>query len=159
MWAATCPFFLLIDILGRAFSSCGGQGALFTAMAGSSPPWPLFLRSTGSRHTGFSGCSSRAKQLRLAGPGAPVQKLWCTDLVAPWPVWSSRTRDRTHVPWVGRQIPVHWTTREVSSSCSCSARPCKRPEDWVREEEVGARKERGERRMGIALVSGVALLK
>ena len=26
---------------------------------------------------------------------------------------SSLTRDRTSVPWIGRQIPNHWTTREA----------------------------------------------
>ena len=28
-------------------------------------------------------------------------------------VESSQTRDRTGVPWIGRQIPNHWPTREV----------------------------------------------
>ena len=28
-------------------------------------------------------------------------------------ILSSRTRDRTHVPCVGRWILTHWTTREV----------------------------------------------
>ena len=35
------------------------------------------------------------------------------DLVAPQLVESSWTRDRTHVPCIGRQILNHWTTREV----------------------------------------------
>ena len=30
-----------------------------------------------------------------------------------WHVGSSTTRDRTHVPWIGRWIPNHWTTLEV----------------------------------------------
>ena len=33
-------------------------------------------------------------------------------LVAPWRVGSSQTRDRTHVPCIGRQILNHWTTGE-----------------------------------------------
>lgn len=47
--------------LRRAGPHCGG---------GSAPLRPLFPRSTGSRHTGPSGCSSRA-----SGPGAPAQGL------------------------------------------------------------------------------------
>ena len=34
-------------------------------------------------------------------------------LVAPQQVGSSQTRDRTHVPCIGRQILNRWTTREV----------------------------------------------
>ena len=30
---------------------------------------------------------------------------------------SSLTRDWTHVPWIGRQILNHWTTREVPAIC------------------------------------------
>ena len=37
-------------------------------------------------------------------------------LVALWHVGSSRTRDRTCVPCIGRQILNHWTTREVPFS-------------------------------------------
>ena len=37
-------------------------------------------------------------------------------LVIPWPVGSSPTRDWTHVPCIGRQIFIHWTTREVPIS-------------------------------------------
>ena len=36
-------------------------------------------------------------------------------LKLPLSMWdlSSLTRDQTHVPCIGRQIPNHWTTREV----------------------------------------------
>ena len=34
-------------------------------------------------------------------------------LVAPQHVEASQTRDQTHVPCTGRQILIHWTTREV----------------------------------------------
>ena len=37
------------------------------------------------------------------------------DSSAPWHMRSSRTRDWTHVPCIGRQILSHWTTREVFS--------------------------------------------
>ena len=42
-----------------------------------------------------------------------LQYFWNTDLVALWYVESSRTRDRTHVPCIGRQILIHGTTREA----------------------------------------------
>ena len=61
---------------------------------------------------GFSCC--RARGLGWA------QWLWHTSVVAlsdlsssMWDL-SSRTRDQTHVPCIGRQILNHWTTREVS---------------------------------------------
>ena len=63
--------------------------------------WLLLLRSNGSRHAGFSSCSTRAQQLRHAG------------LVAPQHVGSSRTRDRTCVPCVDRRILNHCATREA----------------------------------------------
>ena len=40
-------------------------------------------------------------------------QLWPMGPVAPWHVGSSWTRDRTHVPCIGRRILNHWTTREV----------------------------------------------
>ena len=54
--------------------------------------FPL-LQSTGSRRTGSS---------------AVVHAL-----VAPWPVESSWTRDRTHVSYIGRQILLHCVSKEV----------------------------------------------
>ena len=62
--------------------------------------WLLLLWSVGSRCARFSSCSTRAQQLL------------CTGLVAPWHVGSSRTRDRTPVPFIGRQILNHCATRE-----------------------------------------------
>ena len=41
--------------------------------------------------------------------------MWRTGLVAPRHVASSRTRARTHVSCIGRQIPNHCATREVPS--------------------------------------------
>ena len=51
--------------------------------------WLLLLQSTGSR----------AYWLQL---------LWCLDLVAPWHVGFSQTRDWTHVPCMDRRILNHW---------------------------------------------------
>ena len=39
--------------------------------------------------------------------------LWHMGLVAPWHIESSQTRDWTCVPWIGRWILNHRTTREV----------------------------------------------
>ena len=47
------------------------------------------------------------------GSRAQAHQLWCRGLVAPWHVESSWTRARTHVPWIGRRILNHCTTREV----------------------------------------------
>lgn len=63
-------------------------------------------------HTGFRGCSTWAQQLQSPDSGAQVQYLRCTDLVAPRHVGSSRTRDRTHVSYLGRWIH-QWATREA----------------------------------------------
>ena len=63
--------------------------------------WFLLLQSKGSRYAGFSNC------------GAQAQQLWCMGLVAPRHVGSSRTRARTRVPCIGRQILNHCATGEV----------------------------------------------
>ena len=42
-----------------------------------------------------------------------AQWLWHMGLNALRHVGSSWTRDQTYVPCIGRQIPNHWTTREV----------------------------------------------
>ena len=39
--------------------------------------------------------------------------MWCTGLVALWHVGSSQTRDRIHVPCIGRRILNHRATKEV----------------------------------------------
>ena len=42
-----------------------------------------------------------------------LQLLWHMDLVASRYVGSSWTRGRNDVPYIGRQILTHWTTREA----------------------------------------------
>ena len=54
-----------------------------------------------------------AQQLPVLGSRAQAQKLCCTGLVAPRHVESSRIRDCTHVPCIGRMILYHWVTREA----------------------------------------------
>ena len=53
--------------------------------------------------------------------------------VAPWHVVSSWTRDWTHVPWIGRQIHNHQTTREVQAvflECRFHGLPLLRTLQW-----------------------------
>ena len=38
-------------------------------------------------------------------------------LIAPWQVGSSWTRDRTHIPRIGRWILIHCAAREVPETC------------------------------------------
>ena len=44
---------------------------------------------------------------------AEAQELWHMGLVAPQHVGSSRTKNRTHVFCIGRQILYHWATRKT----------------------------------------------
>ena len=57
----------------------------------------------------FFCCGARA----LGRVGSVV--VWLPGLVASRQVESSRKRDETCVPCSGRQIPNHWTTREVQN--------------------------------------------
>ena len=95
----TFIFFLLIfkNMFGypglccctRAFSSCGKQGLL--SCCGT---WFLGCRSSVVAHE-LSSCSAQAYQL-------------------PCGMWNlPGARDRSHIPYIGRQILNHWTTREV----------------------------------------------
>ena len=66
-----------------AFSSCSKWGLLF-AVRGLLIGWLLLWQSTGSRHTGFSSCGSRALDHRLSSCGARAELLhgmW--DLLRP----------------------------------------------------------------------------
>ena len=93
-----CWVFVAACGLSLAVAS-GGYSSM--RCTGFSLQWLLLLRSTDSRHKGFSNCGMRAQQL------------WCKGVVAPRHVGSSKTRDRTYVPCIGRQILNHWATREV----------------------------------------------
>ena len=48
--------------------------------------------------------------------------MWCTGLIAPRHVGSSRIRAQTHVPCIGRRILNHCTTREVPRDCCLEER-------------------------------------
>ena len=75
--------------------------------------WLLLLQGTGSTRAGFTSCGMWVQQLWLADSRVQAQQLWCTGLAAPWHVGSSRTRARTRVPCIGRQILNHCATREA----------------------------------------------
>ena len=111
-------FILFLAALGLrcctwAFSSAASRGYSSLRCVGFSLQWLLLLQSTGSRHSGFRICDTWAQQLWLMGSGAQAQQLWCPDLVVPWHVGSSWTRDGTHVPCIGRRILNHYATKEV----------------------------------------------
>ena len=99
-WASHCG----------GFSCCGawalGAWASVVAARGLSS-----CRMQALECTGFSSCGVWAQQLQCTGSGAQAQQLWRAGLVAPWHVGSSRTRDRTRVPCIGRRILNHCTTR------------------------------------------------
>ena len=59
----------------------------------------------------FIAASSLAVQHRLQGVWD--KQLWQRGLVALLNVGSSQTRDQTLVPYIGKWIVNHWTTREV----------------------------------------------
>ena len=60
-------------------------------------------------HVGFPGCGEAFSFLW----STRSRVLWHPDLVASQHVGSSRTRDRNDVPYIGREILTHWTTREA----------------------------------------------
>ena len=104
-------FYLFLAALGlrccvQAFSSCGKWGLLFVAVR----RFLIAVASLVAEH----GLQARGLlQLWLTGSRAQAQQLWCTSLVAPRHAGSSRTRARTHVPYIGRRILNHCATRET----------------------------------------------
>ena len=96
-------YYFFMAVLGlccsvRTVSRCSELGVGAT-VCGSA--WP-------SHCGGFSCCGARAL-------GCVGLSSWAQRLVAPQHVGSSRTKDRTCVPCIGRQIPNHWATREVQN--------------------------------------------
>ena len=69
---------------------------------------PYGTQASGVAACGLSSCGSQALEHRLSSCGH-------MDLVAPWHVRSSQTRDRTRVSCTGRQVLYHWATREDPS--------------------------------------------
>ena len=105
--------YLFLAVLGlrfcaRALSSCGKRGPLFIAVHG-----PLTIAASPVGSTGSRRAGSRRAGSRRAGSAAVAQQPWLTGLATPRHVGSSRTRARTRVPCIGRQIPNHCATREA----------------------------------------------
>ena len=102
-----------------AFSSCGECGLLFVAVR-------RLLIAVASLVVEHGLQARRLQQLRhkglvlwLVGSRVQAWQLWRTGLVAPWHVRSSRTRARTRVPCIGRQILNHCATREAFKFILC----------------------------------------
>ena len=89
-----------------AFSSCRERGLLSSwQRTGFSLQWLLLLRTTGCRHSGLSGFSSRALE---RGRGS------CSS----WAKLLHGMRGlRTHVPLHWQAIHKHWTSREARHLC------------------------------------------
>ena len=106
-------FFNFIYFLGAAlglcfawtFSSCSEWGLSFIVLC----RLLIVVASLGVEHRlQTHGLSTWAHR-----PQSQAQQLWPTNLVAQQHVESSRSRDQTHVPCIGRQILIHFTTRKV----------------------------------------------
>ena len=61
-WVLVAVHRLSLVAVSRGYSSLRCAGFLLQ--------WPLLLQSTGSRHTGFGSCDSRALECRLSSCGA-----------------------------------------------------------------------------------------
>ena len=95
-------FFIYLFIFGCVGSSFLCEGFLQLRRAGAT----LHRGAQASHCRGLSCCGAQA-------PDAQAQQLWLTGLVAPRHVGSSRTRARTRVPCIGRQILNHCASREA----------------------------------------------
>ena len=91
------PVALCLCCRPQAFSSCRKKGLLFIAVLG-------FLMVVASH------CRT---QLQARASVVVAQQLWSTDLIAPWQVGSSQSKDWTRVPCIDRWILMHCTTREI----------------------------------------------
>ena len=100
--------------LGR--SLCSKQG-LCSATVPGLLTGTVSLRSAWAPHwDGFSCCGTRALGcVGFSGCNMQAQQLWRMGLVAPQHGLSPWTRDQTHVPCIGKWIPIHFTAREVLS--------------------------------------------
>ena len=100
---------LCVCYCAQAFSSCGEQGLLFVAVHGllivmaCCRAQTLSVQASVVVACGLSSCGLQALELSL----------WCTGLVAPQHVGSSRAGARTCIPCIGRQILNHCATREA----------------------------------------------
>ena len=100
-WASAC------SVCGewRLLPSCRAQASL----RGGLPR----CRAQAPACAGFSICGTWAQNLQQVDSRAEAQQQWHTGLVAPRPAGSSRTRDGTRVPCLGRRILYPWVTRDA----------------------------------------------
>ena len=94
----------------QAFSSCGEQGLLFTAVHRLLTVVVSLVSSVGSSCTGFSSGSSPVLE---SGTVVVAHGLSCSMAYGIFPDQGSNLR--LHI---GRRILHHWTTREAPSSRS-----------------------------------------
>ena len=100
---------LSLHCCAQAFSSCGKQRLLFTALHRL-----LAVMASLVVEQGLWGApASAVRSLQLPGSRAQAQQLWCMGLVAPWREGSSQIRDGTPVSCTDRRILYHWATREA----------------------------------------------
>ena len=85
----------------------------------------------GSHCGSFSCCGAQGS--RVHG----LQQLWCLHLVALWHTGSSWTRDHICVPYIGRWILNHCTTREVPQKYSLCT-PCATCQVSILKETAGS---------------------
>jgi len=116
----------------------GAQGLLFLAMQGLLMWWLLVAEHRGSRHVGFSSCSTRAQELWHSGSGAlGLQQLQHTGSGAValglWSTWASAVVVHGLSCSVARGIPRpgiepmssalaggFLTTGPPGNSCNCN---------------------------------------
>ena len=67
-------------------------------------------------HCGAFSWAQASRRASFSTYSTRTQELWHPGLVALRHVKSSRTKDTTHVPCIGRQVPTHGATREVPVS-------------------------------------------
>ena len=102
-----------VIIAARGISlKCCSWGYSWLRCPGFSLQWLLFLGSTGSR-LGPQQLQYKDSESCFKGSWALAQLLWHRGLVVPRHLGSSKTRDWTHFPCIGRLIRNHWITREA----------------------------------------------
>ena len=104
-WFWLCSFFVAEHGLSLVVES-GGYSSVAV-------PRLLLLQSTGSGSTGSAVASCSLSDCSLWGSKAQAQQLRFMGSVALQHMGSSRRRNQTHAPSIGRQILNLWTLREA----------------------------------------------
>ena len=110
-------YLFLAVLCGRL---CCYAGVSLVAASGSYSSWQCVIFSVCWHlllwSPGCSCCSMWAQSLGRSGSRAQALTLWCADLVAPWHVASSWTRDGTCVSCTGRPILYQRAMREAPAN-------------------------------------------